>query len=139
MASTSGEKGTAGWKVAAKKKSKGKKKGGKVAVADGNGAAAESKTDEVKKGSAGDMKTDSTAEVQHDASVEKGADTMVANKNQTVDQQPDNKTIRNDPCPLNYRADAGGSLRIPRQRFKKKTSRGSVQDLFKNHDQATHE
>ncbi|KAH6628356.1 hypothetical protein F5144DRAFT_654653 [Chaetomium tenue] len=140
VASTSGEKGTAGWKVAAKKKSKGKKKGGKAAVVDGNGAAAESKTDEVKKnGSAGEMKTDSAAEVQHDASVGKGADTMGTIKNQTVDPQPDNKTIKNDPRPLNYRADAGGSLRIPRQRFKKKTSRGSVQDLFKDHDQATQE
>lgn len=39
-----------------------------------------------------------------------------------------------------YRADAGGSLRIPRQRVKKsKTSRGSVRDLFKDQDQAKQE
>lgn len=144
---TGGGKKTAGEGVAVKKKSKAKRKGAKVAVvvvvdkgvvhggeANGAVAAAEPKTE--KQDLANATKFDSTAEVQHDAGGEKDADTMDTKKNPIIHQNPGNKNSKNDTRPLKYRADAGGSLRLPRQRFKKKAAaRGSVRDLFGDQDQ----
>ncbi|KAH6854930.1 hypothetical protein B0I37DRAFT_422836 [Chaetomium sp. MPI-CAGE-AT-0009] len=140
-----------------KKGGKGKRKGGKAAAAavveksvvgvEAKGVAAEGK------GQAGETKVD-TAKVQHDAGLGKEVaasdnkgtvadykkDAIAANnKNPTIDQHPADDNQKNDARDPSYRADAGGSLRIQRQRIKKKTARGSVRDLFNDQDQARQE
>jgi hypothetical protein len=162
----SGEKTAAGGENAVaekKKKGKGKKNKGKrvpvVLVTVGKGAidgvagyipAAERGT------YGGEKKVDNAAEVQHDAGL--GEDVAAADnynnkknpvvhqkmnaehEDQAADQKPDNNNKSNDTRGLNYRADAGGSLRIPRQRFRKnKAARGSLMDVFKDQDQAIEE